>query len=65
MTLQALPPEAAAAALGVTPGYLAKLRVRGDGPPYIRISAKKIVYAQDMLEAWARSRTRRSTSETA
>ena len=63
MALQAMTPDQAAATLGVTAGYLAKLRTRGDGPPFIRLSPKKIVYSQDALEAWALARTHRSTSE--
>jgi hypothetical protein len=55
-------PEAAAR-LGLAPGTLDKLRVRGNGPPYLRLMPRRVVYAVDALDNWARSREFNSTSE--
>jgi predicted DNA-binding transcriptional regulator AlpA len=53
----------AAARLGFAAGTLEKMRVRGDGPPYLRLSPRRVVYDADKLDAWARSREYNSTSE--
>ena len=55
-------PEAAAF-LRVSKSYLDKLRVYGGGPPFLRISKRKIVYAVADLVAWAAARRHGSTSE--
>jgi predicted DNA-binding transcriptional regulator AlpA len=55
-------PEAAAR-LGLAPGTLDKMRVRGDGPTYLRLTPRRVVYAVDALDAWARARQFNSTSE--
>ena len=52
----------AAMHLKVSLSWLAKARMRGDGPPYIRIG-RSIRYAQASLMQWMRSRQRLSTSE--
>lgn len=44
---------------------LERMRVRGDGPPFLRVSQKRVVYDCEMLDRWARSRARTSTSERA
>lgn len=38
-------------------------RVRGGGPPYVRISARSIRYRRRDLIAWAEGRLERNTSE--
>jgi predicted DNA-binding transcriptional regulator AlpA len=48
--------------LKVSLSWLAKARMRGDGPPYIRIG-RSIRYAEAALFQWMRSRQRLSTSE--
>lgn len=53
----------AAAYLRVSKSYVDKLRVSGDGPEYMRLGKRKILYATADLEAWAASRRHRSTSE--
>lgn len=53
----------AAHRLGFAKGTLDKMRVRGDGPPYLRLTPRRVVYAVDVLDNWARSRTFASTSE--
>lgn len=55
-------PEAAQR-IGFAAGTLEKMRVRGDGPPYLRLSPRRVVYAVDALDAWARSHEFKSTSE--
>ncbi|KQW22836.1 hypothetical protein ASC80_05705 [Afipia sp. Root123D2] len=53
----------AAYRLGLSQATLERMRVRGDGPPFMAISVRRIIYDIDVLDAWARSRTFRSTSE--
>jgi hypothetical protein len=55
-------PEAAAR-LGFAASTLEKMRLRGNGPPYLRLSPRRIVYEADRLDAWARGREFTSTSE--
>ena len=52
----------AAMFLRVSLSWLAKARMRGDGPPYICIG-RSIRYAQATLMQWMKSRQRLSTSE--
>ena len=52
----------AAMFLKVSLSWLAKARMRGDGPPYICIG-RSIRYAQATLMQWMKSRQRLSTSE--
>jgi hypothetical protein len=52
----------AATRLKVSVSWLAKARMRGDGPPYIRVG-RAIRYAEAALVQWMRSRQRLSTSE--
>jgi hypothetical protein len=54
---------AAAARLGLAASTLEKMRVTGSGPPYLRLSPRRVVYAADQLDSWARSREFNSTSE--
>jgi hypothetical protein len=46
----------------VSLSWLAKARMRGDGPPYLRVG-RSIRYAEPTLEQWMKSRQRLSTSE--
>jgi Helix-turn-helix domain len=48
--------------LKVSLSWLAKARMRGDGPPYLRVG-RSIRYAEPTLEQWMKSRQRLSTSE--
>jgi predicted DNA-binding transcriptional regulator AlpA len=52
----------AAVRFKVSLSWLAKARMRGDGPPYIRIG-RSIRYADAALIQWMKSRQRLSTSE--
>ena len=53
----------AGAFLGLTVRGMQAYRQRGDGPRYIRISARCIRYRRIDLKAWADARLRKSTSD--
>jgi hypothetical protein len=57
-----LTPREAAMRLRVSESFLAKARMRGDGPPFIRIG-RSIRYCEADLVQWMRWRQRLSTSE--
>jgi excisionase family DNA binding protein len=57
-----LTPKEAARLLKVSLSWLAKARMRGDGPPYIRVG-RSIRYTEAALLQWMKSRQRQSTSE--
>jgi predicted DNA-binding transcriptional regulator AlpA len=48
--------------LNVSESWLAKSRMRGDGPPYIRIG-RSVRYGELAVLQWLKSRQRLSTSE--
>jgi predicted DNA-binding transcriptional regulator AlpA len=52
-----------AARLKVSLSWLAKARMRGDGPPYIQITRRSIRYTEPAIIQWMKSRQRLSTSE--
>lgn len=54
-------PREAAAYTGLSESRLAKLRMSGDGPRFIKLSATRVGYRQSALEAWLRERERVST----
>ena len=58
----ALTAKEAATRMKVSLSWLAKARMRGDGPPYIQIG-RSIRYAEAALLQWMKSRQRMSTSE--
>jgi Helix-turn-helix domain len=53
--------EAAARYLGLAPSTLAKMQVRGNGPPYAKAGARVVVYDLRDLDDWLRSTRRTST----
>jgi predicted DNA-binding transcriptional regulator AlpA len=55
-------PEETANRLKVSLSWLAKARMRGDGPPFIKIG-RAIRYSEAALQQWMKSRQRLSTSE--
>ena len=57
-----LTPKEAAKVLKVSLSWLAKARMRGDGPPYIQFG-RAIRYTKQALMHWMKSRQRFSTSE--
>jgi hypothetical protein len=48
--------------LRVSVSWLAKARMRGDGPPFIKVG-RSVRYAELALQHWMRSRQRLSTAE--
>jgi predicted DNA-binding transcriptional regulator AlpA len=67
-----IPPEArdalltvveAAAYCRVSKSFLDKARVYGDGPPYVRLGGRKILYRVSDLDAWMAARVFNSTSQ--
>jgi predicted DNA-binding transcriptional regulator AlpA len=57
-----LTPEEMANRLEVSLSWLAKARMRGDGPPYVPVG-RSIRYSEAALLQWMKSRQRLSTSE--
>ena len=57
-----LHPRDAARILGVSMSWLAKARLRGDGPRYVKIG-RSVRYPESALRDYIRARTRGSTSE--
>jgi predicted DNA-binding transcriptional regulator AlpA len=57
-----LTPKEAAPVLGLSVSWMAKARLRGDGPRYVKIG-HAVRYPQSYLRDYIRSRTRSSTSE--
>jgi len=55
-------PEAAEY-LGLSTSTLAKMRLRGDGPPYLKAGRRIVTYDARDLEAWLDTRRRLSTSD--
>jgi predicted DNA-binding transcriptional regulator AlpA len=53
----------AAVRIGLAASTLEKMRVRGDGPPYVRLTPRRVAYAVDTLDTWVRSREFTSTSQ--
>jgi hypothetical protein len=52
----------AAKILDVSESYLNKLRMTGDGPPYVKLGVA-VKYVLPELLPWALARSRRSTSD--
>lgn len=57
-----LTPKEAARLLKVSTSFLAKARMRGDGPPFIKVG-RAVRYSEAALIQWMKSRNRQSTSE--
>jgi predicted DNA-binding transcriptional regulator AlpA len=57
-----LTPGEASQCLRVSLSWLAKARMRGDGPPYVKVG-RNIRYIQAGITQWIKSRQRLSTSE--
>ena len=57
-----LTPRDAAAFLHLSQSWLAKARMRGDGPPYVKIG-RSIRYREAALVQWLKSKQRLSTTE--
>jgi excisionase family DNA binding protein len=57
-----LTPKEAARVLKVSLSCLAKKRMNGDGPPYIKVG-RSVRYTESALVQWMKSQQRLSTSE--
>jgi predicted DNA-binding transcriptional regulator AlpA len=57
-----LTPNETATSLGVSLSWLAKARLRGDGPLYVKIG-RAVRYRESGIRDYLRARTRTSTSE--
>lgn len=55
--------EEAAELLGFSSRFLQGRRYTGDGPKFVRISARAVRYRPEDLQEWAAERLRTSTSE--
>jgi len=55
-------PQEAGRILKVSISYLAKARMAGDGPPFIKVG-RSVRYSETALLQWMKSRQRLSTSE--
>jgi hypothetical protein len=55
-------PKEAADRYKVSLSWLAKARMRGDGPPFIKVG-RAVRYTEAGLQQWLKSRQRLSTSE--
>ncbi len=60
-----LRPKAAGDRTNLSPSTLAKMRMRGDGPPYSKAGPRLVIYDIEDLDQWLESRKRLSTSEAA
>ncbi len=56
-----LPPWQAGVVVGLSPSTLAKRRMDGTGPVYVRLSATRVAYRRSALDAWLAARERTST----
>ncbi len=59
-----LRPDEAAQLIGLTTRFLEARRLRGGGPPFVKISARAIRYRRRDLLDWTASLVRTSTSDT-
>jgi hypothetical protein len=57
-----LTPQEAAELLKVSLSWLAKARMRGDGPPYMNVG-RSIRYTETVLLHWIKSQQRRSNRD--
>lgn len=60
---QNLRTAAAARYLGVSVSALAKMRMRGDGPPFVKMGSRIVIYRLRDLIAWMDERERLTTTD--
>ena len=53
----------AAEKIGVTASAMQAWRLRGNGPPFVKISCRCIRYSESALDAWMQARECKSTAE--
>ena len=51
----------AAEYLGMTKSYIQRLRMTGEGPEYLRISPRRVLYLVEDINRWLEGQRRRST----
>ena len=61
--VQILRTPEAARFLGLSASTLEKMRLTGEGPPFVRLGARVIGYDVDLLREWLKSRRCTSTSD--
>jgi hypothetical protein len=61
--IEYLPPRDFARLIGVSESSLAKARMRGDGPEFVKVG-RSVRYSRAAGLAWMAARSRHSTSET-
>lgn len=59
-----LKPKEAAGYLGLGVSRLAKMRLAGSGPVYLKLTRRAVRYSIENLDRWAAERAQRSTSDT-
>jgi hypothetical protein len=59
----ALTTQEAAKRCGLSASFLHKSRVRGDGPPFLKVGRRAVRYDAAKLDVWLAAHERRSTSE--
>jgi hypothetical protein len=60
--IEYMPPRQFARLIGVSESTLAKKRMAGDGPPYVKVG-RSVRYSRDAGLAWMSGHARRSTSD--
>lgn len=63
MTIRILRTPEAAKYIGLSASTLAKFRLSGDGPKFIKLGKRAIGYDQQDLDSWLEGRAKKSTSE--
>jgi predicted DNA-binding transcriptional regulator AlpA len=54
----------AARYVALSESTLTKMRLTGDGPPFVKVGPRAVAYRKADLDAWLAARVRRSTSDT-
>ena len=49
--------------LALAESTLTKMRLTGDGPPFVKVGPRAVAYRKADLDAWLQARVRRSTSD--
>lgn len=62
-TIRILRPDAAAEVLNLSVSTLAKMRMRGDGPPFVKLGSRAVGYRSSDLLTWLDDAHRISTHD--
>lgn len=62
-SIRVLRPREAASVIGLSLSTLNKMRLRGDGPRFVRLGSKSVGYPLTELRTWLDAGRRTSTSE--